>query len=423
MSVLRVAFHQSHRRFDWTAEVEQPTLFALPDDALLAGMNNPLGLGGHYFAANNGRRNAASAFVKKAFVSFKGIPSNGSNLRLGRFGFSDGGQIPPDATIAFIKRDRITGRLIGDADEYGIGRSFDGVDLDYVLSPNTRITFMAARPTRGIFDVNGMSELEADVQYAAITRELLAKRTASEIHFFATGYHDGRRVLKVDNRPQSMREADTKNIRIGTFGAHYILEFATPVGRWDVSGWGAWQTGRWGALDHRAEAFTAEAGWQPPITFLHLWLRAAAEYASGDSNPLDGKHDTFVQPLPGDRRYVRFPFYAFQNLQDYIGTVLLRPRSDMQIRLELHKVKLSEPNDLWYEGTGPYQNTSFGYTGQPGRADGGLANYVDAEVDAPITKRISVRFYAGVLSGKATLTTSLHGKKAGFAYSELMYRF
>jgi hypothetical protein len=381
-------------------------------------------LGGEYFAANHARRNTASAFIKQALVSLKGFGTNGSHLRVGRFEFSDGGQIvSQDATIAFIKQDHIAGRLIGDADWYGIGRSFDGVDLTYEFSRNTSVEFMAARPTRGVFDVNGMSELDVDVQYADFTRELPAKRTSSEIRLFASGYHDGRRVLKLDNRPLSIRQEDTKNIRIGTFGAHYILEFGTLLGRWDVTGWCAWQTGRWGVLKHRADAVSAEAGWQPPIKFLHPWLRAAADYASGDADPFDGKHETFVQPLPSERQYARFPFYTLQNGQDYLGTLLLRPRSGLQIRLDIHKVKLSEPADLWYQGTGPFQNTSFGYTGQPGRADGGLANYVDAGVDSPITKRVSFSFYAAVLSGKATMTTSLHGKKAGFAYAELTYRF
>jgi Alginate export len=423
-AIFRLALHQQRRRFDWRVEIEQPTLFVLPTDALLPGMKNPLGLGGNYFAANNGRQNTASAFISQAFVTIKGFGANGSNLQLGRFEFDDGAQITPrDPTLAFIKRDRIAGRLIGSAEWYGIGRSFDGGSLTYEFSRNTSVNLMAARPTRGVYDVNGMGEIDTDVQYADFTREFPEKLTSSEVRLFASGYHDGRNLVKVDNRPLVLREADRNDIRIGTFGASYILEFGTPVGRWDLTGWGAWQTGNWGVLDHRADAFTAEVGWQPPILPWHAWLRAAADYASGDSRPLDNKHETFFQPLPSERRYARFPFYTLQNGQDYMGTLLLRPRKDLTVRVDVHKVKLSEPSDLWYQGTGAFQNTSFGYTGQAGRADGGLANYLDAGVDTQITKRIGFSFYGAVLSGKATLTAAPHGKKAGFAYTELKYRF
>ncbi len=362
--------------------------------------------------------------MSQAFVRFKGFGANGSNVRVGRIKFEDGGEITPqDPSLAFIKRDRIAGRLIGGAEWYGIGRSFDGGNFTYEFSQNTSFTLMAARPTRGVFDVNGMSEIDVDVQYADFTREFPEKRTSSEIRLFASGYHDGRNVLKVDNRPLVLREADNKDIRIGTFGGSYILEFKTPVGGWDLTGWGAWQTGSWGTLDHRADAFTAEAGWQLPIGPWHPWLRAAADYASGDSNPLDTVHETFFQPLPSERKYARFPFYTLQNGQDYVGTVLLRPRTETIVRMDVHKVKLSEPADLWYEGTGAYQNSSFGYTGQSARASGGLANYIDAGVDTPITSRIRFSFYVAVLSGKATLSTAQHGNKAGFAYTELAYRF
>ena len=101
----------------------------------------------------------------------------------------------------------------------------------------------------------------------------------------------------------------------------------------------------------------------------------------------------------------------------------MRPQPDLRIRLDVHKVKLTQHNDLWYQGAGPFQNTSVGCTGQPARGDGGLANYLDGGVDTPITKRLGISFYLGALSGKATLTTAVHGKKGGFGYTGMTYRF
>ena len=424
-STLRVALSQKRQRFDWRLEMEQPTLFALPNDAVPAGQMNPFGLGGSYYAANNGRENTASAFLKQAYINFSPFGGGKSRLKLGRFEFNDGGEVTPtDRTLAWVKNDRLNGRLIGSADWYGIGRSFDGANFVYSLAKKTTLGVMAARPTRGVFDVNGNGELEVDVQYVDLTQELPAKHSTSELRFFAMNYHDGRRTLKVDNRTLAEREADTANIRIGTFGASYVMVFGTPIGKWDLSGWGAWQTGRWGLLSQGADAVTAEVGWQPPVLkFLHPYLRAAANYGSGDSNPSDNKHETFFQPLPSQTQYAMFPYYTMQNGQDYFATLLLRPSPRATIQFDVHKTKLSEPQDLWYQGTGAFQNTSFGYTGQATRNQGSLANYIDCGIDALLVKGVWLKAYIGALSGKSTLSTLQHGQKGGFAYTELIYKF
>jgi hypothetical protein len=426
--LLGVALSQKQRRFDWRLEVAQATLIVLPDHALDPGTQIALGLGGTYFLANHFEQNLASLYLKQGYVRFRGVLGNGDALQLGRFDFSEGLEgHSTDASLAWLKRERVAQRLIGDAYWTPASRSFDGIHFSDDFGRNN-ITFLAARPTEGVYQLDAMGELDINLLYFSCTRELSTRRTASEFRMFGLGYLDSRNVLKTDNRPLAAREADRQSIRIGTFGFHYLLGFPIPkLGRWDLLVWSAGQTGSWGVLHHHAGAVTGEIGWQPPakwiLKYLRPWLRAGALSTSADGNPFDGKHTTFFQVLPTDRQYARLPFYTMQNVEDYTGQLILRPSKTLGLRAELHKVKLHGHNDLWYQGSGAFQNSSFGYEGVPAKAQGGLADFIDLSTDYQATPHLGLSAYVGALSGKATMTQLLRGRKAGMTYLELNYRF
>jgi len=428
-TLLNLALSQHRGNFQWKIELAQSSLLNLPQVPSFPGAQAQFGLGGTYASANNFNRNAAALYVKQAYVSFTGLRHNGGSLQLGRFDFAEGleGQAH-DASLVWLKRERVAQRLIGDSYWTAAGRSFDGVHFADVLGEKNTVTFVAARPTQGVYQLNGMGEVNVNVLYASFTRELPTRRTASEARVFALGYFDNRDVIQVDNRPLAVREADTQGLRIATFGMNYLLLFPIrKLGHWDLLAWTAGQTGDWGVLHHHAGAVTAEAGWQPPTVWLlkrlRPWLRAGALSASADGNPNDGKHTTFFQMLPTDRQYARLPFYTLQNIEDYTAQVILRPSDKLWLRSELHKVKLHGHNDLWYQGSGAFQNTSFGYEGLPAKALGGLADFVDFSLDYRPTSGLGCAAYMGALSGKATMTDLPRGRKAGMAYLELSYRF
>src|SRR5687767_4681261 len=130
-----------------------------------------------------------------------------------------------------------------------------------------------------------MREVDVNVLYSAYTQQIAARLDASELRVFAAGYHDGRQVLKTDNRPMPLRQADTSNIRVGTFGGHFISAWNTPIGKWDALLWGAFQAGSWGRLEHRADSIEVGLGWHPPHLWGKPWLRASAFRGSGDHDP------------------------------------------------------------------------------------------------------------------------------------------
>ena len=423
-SLLRLGIGQKREKFEWFLEGAQDAIFGLPTSSVLPGRPGQLGLGGTYFAANGNGPNNANGFVKQAYVGFK-IPANGK-LRLGRFGFLDGADvIPKDKTLATLVSTRITQRLIGDFSFSAVGRSFDGVQLTFDAGSNN-FTLLGARPTRGVYQIDGMGELNVDLFYGAYTVPIASGKSAGELRVFAAGYVDERgTVLKTDNRPVAVRTADKDHIRVGTYGADYVHVFHTDTrGQFDFLVWGALQNGSWGAQKQRSGAFVGEFGWQPATRVLNPWFSAGYSFGSGDSNPNDNTHSTFFQILPTPRPYARFPFYNMMNNEDFYGTAVFRLPRSLVVRSEAHALRLANSQDLWYGGGGAFQPHTFGYTGRTSGGNGSLANVWDVSLDCPLRYGFSITTYYAHAWGKNVIASIYpSGTTAQFGYVETNFRF
>lgn len=421
-NLLRLGFGQQLPKLDWQIEFAAPFLLGLPDDAIRPAPQLQLGIGGNYFAANSRNTNAGMVFVKQAFLRFK---KNRHSLRVGRYEFLDGTEATPaDPTLAAVKRDRITQRILGNFGWAHVGRSLDGAQ--YVWnSPKLNLTALGALPTRGVFQVDGWGNLNVAIGYAALTGQRPGKKAAGEWRVLGSYYDDWRPVLKTDNRPAALRAADTGAIRIGTFGGHYLQSVTTSAGVFDAMFWGLLQTGRWGALDHRSGAAAVEGGWQPKgPKALKPWLRAGVYHGGGDANPLDGRHGTFFQLLPTPRPYARFPFFNLMNNQDLYGMLTLRPHRTFTVKSEVHAMRLAERADLWYIGGGPFQPWSFGYIGRTSSGARSFANLYDISADYNPTPRYTVSAYFGHAAGHSVVRAIYPaGKNANLGYLEFTYRF
>lgn len=395
--LLRLALGQQKEKLDWQIEGAFPLLINLPTNAIAPAPQGQLGLGASYFAAS-GRQDAA-AILKQAFVRFKGLGGDGpSSLKIGRFEFGDGAEVAPaDATLAILKRDHLANRLVGTFAFSHVQRSFDGVQ--YVRNTQTaNFTFLAARPTEGVFQLSGNKELNADFYYGAFTKPLPGKRAMSEAQAFVLHYHDGRRVLKTDNRPQAIRQADNDKLRLTSFGGHFISAIKAGAGTADVLLWGIGQFGKWGKLDHRAGAIAAEAGYQFNTKF-KPWMRAGYFRSTGDSDPNDSRHNTFFQVLPTPRIYARFPFYNLMNNEDIFAQLRLKPFKGLSLRADVRHLRLSNKNDLWYVGGGAFQDKTFGYVGRPSGGKSTLGTMADVSVDYNLTSTTALTFYIGSVRG------------------------
>jgi hypothetical protein len=429
-ATLRVALGQQKDRVDWLVEGEVPVLMGVPTRSIAPAPQGQLGLGATYFAANG--RQDASVIFKQGFVRFKGpFGDKAGSLRLGRFEFNDGSEvIPADATLATVKRDHITQRLIGAFGFSHVGRSFDGVQYGRNFKAGN-LTFVGARPTEGVFQLEGNDELDVDFYYGAFTRPLKHKQGESELRAFMLHYHDGRPALKTDNRAQLSRAADTQNIRLTTLGGHYIGAYKAGKGKVDLLLWGAAQLGNWGTLDHRAGAIAVEGGYTMGGSKLadkiKPWVRLGYYRSSGDSDPADGTHGTFFTVLPTPRIYARTPFFNGMNNEDAFGQLRLKPHPRLALRFDAHHLRLSSAKDLWYVGGGAFQKKTFGYVSRPSNGKQGLGWLFDSSADLSVASRTAFTFYfagirgGGVQSGIYPLGGS--NPAAHFVYVELTQRF
>ena len=420
-SLLTFGFSQQRAGYDWNVEFAAPILLGIPQGAVLAAPQGQLGLGGTYDAANHAQ-NAALIFAKQAFFRLK---RDRWSLRLGRFGFADGGEVTPkDETLAIVKRDGIAQRLIGIFGFSDVQRSFDGVHAAY-SNGGWNFTAVSMIPTRGVFQVDGWGWVKTPVTYVALTRQATIGPSHAEWRVFGIYYNDSRGVLKTDNRPAAIRSADLSAINIGTYGGHYIEAIPTRAGTVDLLGWGALQNGTWGVQKQRSGAGTVEGGFQPRILpQVKPWLRGGYFYSSGDGNANDNVHGTFFSILPTPRVYARFPFFNEMNNRDAFGELMLRPHRNLTLRTDAHGLWLANRNDLWYGGGGAFQPWTFGYTGRPSNGATGLATLLDTSVDYQWSRALSTGFYYGYARrGEVVRHIFPSGPNGQFGFVEVNYHF
>jgi hypothetical protein len=426
-TLIRLSFSQQRSGFDWNLELGAPVLLGLPNDAVAPSPQGQLGLGANYFAANHNHQYTAMVFPKQAYIRLKNLGgSERQSLQVGRFEFLDGSEVTPlNSTLAAVKRDRIVQRLIGNFGFSDVERSFDG--FHYVYSRSAiNFTAVGAIPTRGVFQTDGWGWLHTGFLYTSLTGQVAAQsKYAGEWRAFGIYYDDWRHVLKTDNRPTQVRQADMGNVRIWTMGGHYLQTVESPAGPLDFMSWGAVQTGSWGALADRAEVFAGEAGVQPKIVkSLRPWLRTGYLYGSGDGNASDRTHGTFFQILPTPRPYARFPFFNLMNNEDGFAELMLRPFSAVTVRSDVHTLRLASANDLWYAGGGAFQPWTFGYTGRPSNGARSLATLYDTSVDFRVSRHASVGLYYGYAEGKSVIKHIYpSGPNGQFGFVEISYSF
>jgi hypothetical protein len=275
-----------------------------------------------------------------------------------------------------------------------------------------------------VFQVDGWDELNINVFYGAITGQAPGKAHSADWRIFALAYHDGRSTpIKTDNRPLAVRRSDAERITITTFGGHHVSVHATSRGPIDVLLWGAGQAGSWGALSHRAFAFAAEGGWQPAWR-LRPWFRGGWNVGSGDGDANDDTHGTFFQVLPTPRVYARLPFFNMMNSSDAFAELVLRPDARVSTRVDVHRLRLSSADDLWYQGGGAFEDDTFGYAGRPSSGATGLATLLDGGMEYSAGPHAAIGGYYGAAWGGGVVKgTYPAGQLAQFGYIELTVRF
>lgn len=396
------------KRQDWQLELSQVTFAGLPANAVAPSH------GATYRAVNGGRD--GSIFIKQAFWRWRS--EKDATLRLGRFEFADGAErMPKDETLSWLRRSRIQERLIGPFGFSHIQRSFDGLHLNVDRKEGT-FSLLLARPTRGAFDLKGNDQIsKVTLLYGSWTT---GKEGERDWRFFALHYRDTRDIVKTSNKPNVRGD-----LTITTLGLHSLWTGATRTGKWDALLWGAWQFGDYGHLDHKAYAFALEAGHRWTKTPWRPWLRVGYFAGTGDDNPNDGKHETFFQIIPTPRIYARFPIYNLMNNRDLFGQLMLTLNARTSLRLDYHRLWLTEGADLWYFGGGAFNHTLFGYGGRPSGGHTRLMDVVDLSVDYRLDPQTTLTLYGARALGKDVVRaqTDFVKRNATYVYLELLRRW
>jgi len=408
-------------KFYALAEVQEVQQLGLPTRAIGPAPIGQMGLGALYFA-HALRPSINTAGVRQAYLRFG--EADKSRLQIGRFDYASGVEVMTgDPILDWIKRERIKNRLIGIFEYTAYDRSFDGLRLD-ADSAEGHLTAFAARPTQGGTEPHFATEITkifiGDLSY---TFKSPNSPPDYEAQLFWVRYDDGRDVPMVDNRPPTLRgRVNTQGgLHINTLGFHYVTRLGA---QGDFLAWYAHQMGKWGTQNQAADAFTVEAGYRIPDLPWRPWVRAGFAQFSGDGNPLDNTHSTFLSPLPTVRVFARLPYYTMSNARDVYAQLILSPSRQTTLRSELHFVSLATPQDLWYTGSGATQGQGInGYAGRPSGGSSGLGTLLDLSVEHRFDPDNLLVLYAGHVFGGGVQKNIYPGSPANWIFLDYSVRF
>jgi hypothetical protein len=265
-------------------------------------------------------------------------------------------------------------RLIGAFDWDNIGRSFDAAKVRYEQRDFwvDAFTGRVVLPNDNEFDQSNWDDWFSGV-YAS-SRSLVPK-TELQLYFLADNASANSPNHKTTyGKGNSPRDVYT----IGT-------RFQTMPGQlkgWDLNGELAGQFGDFEyaaatpgvvngqRLEHRAFATHIEGGYALAQVDFKPRLALGFDYASGDGNPNDKEHNTFVNLYPTNHKfYGAMDFLSWQNLLDPYFKASIAPLKGLTVALTYNAFWLATTSDFFYQvnalprTTGGYgihaQNGSF----------------------------------------------------------------
>lgn len=357
--------------------------FDLPDK----GLSGP---GAGYFALSAPEKNPQATDVLEFYMGARDLFAKGLGFRVGRQGIQEGVEVLyKEAAFDWLKKARLSERLVGTWDWPNVGRRFDGVYTFFDGGP-VFLDAYASKVLAGGTEYGGaLSPLDdVDVLGGSVTvkKDALLKRT--EIRVFEIFYHDDREVT---------RAIAGGSLEIHTAGASLVgLYPALGRGCADLLLWGCYQWGDWGLAEQAAYAALAEAGYQLPEARGKPWIRAGVVRASGDNDPAAGVHKTFFNLVPTNHKYYGYmDTAALSNLLNVYLQFLVRPAEKLSLQGDGHFFWLSEEEDSWYAGSGAPAQRSFGFVGGYDRSTGRVARraggkrFLGSELDLTGTYALS----------------------------------
>ena len=321
-------------------------------------------------------------------------------------------------------------RLVGVSGWNNIGRVFDTAKVRW-QNAWFGADFFTGRP---VIPEDGRFNVVNDYDWfsgAYATIKKIPKHTL-ETYFFAR--NASQQAISAEPSPQfpqpGARDIYTLGLRLKSLPGQ--------LGDWDYSVETAGQFGnfhdrRLGVTSERLEHEAYMTILQGGYTFSESWAtpRLGLEYShgSGDSNPRDGKHETFENLFPTNHKFYGYmDFFSLQNIHDVRGIIQAKPHSRVSMAIEVHGFWLADTHDNFYNVNGaprgglgpPATGAGTGYGIYPGNN-----SFVGAELEAitgyALTRNAQLEVGYGHFFVGDYVTHSLSGAAFGSTDANFFY--
>lgn len=280
-------------------------------------------------------------------------------------------------------------RLVGAFAWNNIGRVFDAVKLRWQHEHFTAEAFTSKIVLPDDNNFNMWNDYNVFSGFHVSTKEI--PKTLTEVYFFARNEGIGSSTAN----PAAFapfQTASTVSRDIYTFGARFKSN-PGEFGNFDYTVEGAFQFGNWkptiaaARQDHEAHAFVANVGYTLPDVFGTPRFALEYAYASGDSDPADGKHETFDQLYPTGHKFEGYmDFASWQNVHDVRSIFQLKPTPRLSLAVEGHLFWLAETGDNFYNKGGVARGGAVAFQAPAAQGTGfgrnpGYSSFVGSELD------------------------------------------
>jgi hypothetical protein len=253
----------------------------------------------------------------------------------------------------------------------------------------------------------------------------------TEWNFDHWQYHVGAVYARIKQLPVTL---DTFYVIKNTWGDDVTSEHGTgnetrhtfgffserPAGNgWDYGLFVAGQLGDYAGDDIGAFGVITRVGYTFPVAWKPR-LGAEFNYASGDSDPKDGRIGTFDGIFGAmDIPYGWMNVVSFKNLEDYAVNASIQPLRPLKLSAEYHYFRLAEASDAWYWVNGKAERRDpTGATGCD------LGHEVDLIARWQVNKELELLFgYARFFPGSYVRRTPGSHSAASWAFAQFIYTF
>ena len=316
-------------------------------------------------------------------------------------------------------------RLVGSSDWNNIGRVWDAAKVRYENQDIWVDGFVANLVIPRANDFNDHNSHEYFSGVYASTKTLIP-RQETQLYFLADNADaESASIQGTGVNGSTPRDIYTVGARVHSTpgewsGWDYEMEAAGQFGNFAMTATGP-------RLNDTAYAFHTGGGY----TWTEVWgaprVGLAYNQASGDDNPTDGKHTTFVNLFPTNHRFYGYmDFFSWQNMRNPHLAASVAPAKSTTVTLDYNAFWLTTTSDYFYQVNGQPRTTG-GYGINPA-----AGNFVGQEIDLVAT--YTVKTYGSIQAGyghffvgnyvKYSLSAPGRGATdANFVYAQALLNF